>query len=57
MLGKAAVEILESGLVVLGVDDLAGLVWALRLGCDDALWAEAAALGDGGGRDAARLAV
>jgi hypothetical protein len=57
LLGKAAVEILESGLVVLGVDDLAGLVWALRLGCDDALWAEAAALGDGGGRDAARLAV
>jgi hypothetical protein len=57
LLGKAAVEVLEGGLVVLGVDNLAGLVWALGLGCDDALWAESAALGDGGGRDAAGLAV
>ena len=57
LLGKAAVEILKSGLVVLGVDDLAGLVWALGLGRDNALWAEATALGDGGGRDAAGLAV
>lgn len=56
LLGKAAVELLEGGLVVLGVDDLAGLAGALGLGGDDALWGEGAALGDVGG-GAAGLAV
>jgi len=57
LLGKAAVELLEGGLVVLGVDDLAGLAWALGLGGDDALGRDGAALSDGSGGDAARLAV
>lgn len=48
LLGEAAVELLESGLVVLGVDDLAGLAWALGLGSDDALWGEGSALSNGG---------
>lgn len=34
--GKVAVELLEGGLVVLGVDDLASLAGALGLGGDDA---------------------
>jgi hypothetical protein len=55
--GKAAVELLEGGLVVLGVDDLAGLAGALGLGGNDALWADGTALCDGSGRDAAGLAV
>ena len=55
--GEAAVELLKGGLVVLGVDDLAGLTWALGLGGDDALWAEGTALGNGSGGDAAGLAV
>jgi hypothetical protein len=57
LLSEAAVELLEGGLVVLGVDDLAGLAWALGLGSDDALWAEGTALCDGSGGDTARLAV
>jgi hypothetical protein len=57
LLGEAAVELLEGGLVVLGVDDLAGLAGALGLGGDDALWAEGTALCDGSGGDTARLAV
>jgi len=56
LLGKAAVELLEGSLVVLGVDDLAGLTWALGLGGDDALWGKGAALGDVSG-GAAGLAV
>jgi len=55
--GKAAVELLEGSLVVLGVDDLAGLTGALGLGSNDALWAEGTALCNGGGGDAAGLAV
>lgn len=57
LLGKAAVELLEGGLVVLGVDDLAGLVGTLGLGSNDALWGDTTALGNGGGRDTAGLAV
>jgi hypothetical protein len=57
LVGKAAVELLEGGLVVLGVNDLAGLAGALGSWGDDAAGAESAALGDGGGRDTAGLAV
>lgn len=45
--GEAGVELSKGGLVVLGVDDLAGLAGALGLGGNDALWAEGTALGDG----------
>jgi len=47
LLGELAVEGLKGGLVELGVDDLAGLTWALGLGGSDALWGESTALGDG----------
>jgi len=56
LVGKTAGESLKRGLVVLGVDDLAGLVWALRAGSGDPLWREGAALGDGGSADAAGVA-
>ena len=38
---------LKGGLVELGVDNLAGLAWALWLGSSNAFWGESAALGDG----------
>lgn len=57
LLGEAAVELLEGRLVVLGVDDLTGLVRALGLGGDDAPGGDTAALGDGGDGDAVGLAV
>ena len=45
-MGKAAVELLKGRLVVLGVDDLAGLAGALRLGRDDAAGGDTTTLGD-----------
>jgi len=57
LLGKAAVELLKGGLVVLGVDDLAGLAGALGLGGSDARGRKSAALGNGTSRGAAGLAV
>ena len=52
---EVAVELLEGGLVVLRVDDLAGLAGALGLGGDDAAGGNTTALGDVL-RSAARLA-
>jgi hypothetical protein len=46
LLGKLAVEGLKGGLIELGVDDLAGLTWALGLGGSNAFWGESTALGD-----------
>ena len=43
-MGKAAVELLERGLIVLGVDDLACLAWALGLWCDNAGWRDTTSL-------------
>jgi len=43
---EVAVELLEGGLVVLRVDDLAGLAGALGLGGDDAAGGDTTALGD-----------
>jgi hypothetical protein len=57
LVGKAAVELLESGLVVLGVDDLLGLAGALGGWGNDAARTESATLGNGCGRDTAVLAV
>lgn len=53
-LSEARGEGFEGGLVVLGVDHLAGLVWALGTWGSDARGRERAALGDGGARNAAR---
>jgi len=54
---EAAGQRLEGSLIVLGIDDLAGLVRALWAGRNDAGGRERAALGDRGGADAARVAA
>jgi len=53
---ELAGQSLKRGLVVLGVDDLAGLVGTLWLGSNDPGGRERTALGDRGAADAARVA-
>ena len=55
MTGEARGEGCEGGLVVLGVDHLAGLVRAFGLWGDDLGGRDGAALGDGGGGGDAAL--